>query len=72
MTYRPGRREAGALNLNGSTIKAIRVFAFLDSSFISIEPQFNYDDLFGHDWAKDEDTGMMILQPGVDPMEDPP
>jgi aldose 1-epimerase len=47
-----------------STIKAIRVYAPLDGSFISIEPQFNYDDPFGREWAKDEDTGMVVLEPG--------
>ncbi len=47
-----------------STIKAIRVYAPLDGSYISIEPQSNYDDPFGHQWAKDEDTGMVVLQPG--------
>ena len=47
-----------------STIKAIRVYAPLDGSFISIEPQFNYDDPFGREWSKDEDTGMVELQPG--------
>jgi hypothetical protein len=47
-----------------STIKAIRVYAPLDGSYISIEPQSNYDDPFGHQWAKDEDTGMVMLQPG--------
>jgi aldose 1-epimerase len=47
-----------------STIKAIRVYAPLDGSFISIEPQFNYDDPFGRQWPKDEDTGMVVLQPG--------
>jgi aldose 1-epimerase len=46
------------------TIKAIRVYAPLDGSFISIEPQFNYDDPFGREWARDEDTGMVVLQPG--------
>jgi aldose 1-epimerase len=46
------------------TIKAIRVYAPLDGSFISIDPQFNYDDPFGREWAKDEDTGMVVLQPG--------
>jgi hypothetical protein len=45
-------------------IKAIRVFAPLDGSYISIEPQTNYDDPFGHEWAKDEDTGVVVLQPG--------
>jgi galactose mutarotase-like enzyme len=47
-----------------STIKAIRVYAPLDGSYISIEPQTNYDDPFGHQWGKDEDTGMTVLQPG--------
>jgi len=46
------------------SIKAMRVYAPLDGSFISIEPQFNYDDPFGREWPKDEDTGMMVLQPG--------
>jgi galactose mutarotase-like enzyme len=46
------------------TIKAMRVYAPLDGSFISIEPQFNFDDPFGHEWAKEEDTGMVVLQPG--------
>jgi aldose 1-epimerase len=47
-----------------SAIKAFRVYAPLDGSFISIQPQFNYDDPFGREWAKDEDTGMVVLQPG--------
>jgi aldose 1-epimerase len=47
-----------------STIKAMRVYAPSDGSFISIEPQFNYDDPFGREWARNEDTGMVVLQPG--------
>jgi hypothetical protein len=47
-----------------SNIKAIRVYAPLDGSYISIEPQSNYDDPFGRQWARDEDTGMVVLQPG--------
>jgi galactose mutarotase-like enzyme len=47
-----------------STIKAIRVYAPLDGSFISIEPQFNYDDPFGREWPSGEDTGMVVLRPG--------
>lgn len=47
-----------------STIQAVRVYAPLDGSFISIQPQFNYDDPFGREWGKDEDTGMVTLQPG--------
>ncbi|MEI9980176.1 MAG: aldose 1-epimerase [Edaphobacter sp.] len=46
------------------TIKAMRVYAPLDGSFVSIEPQFNFDDPFGHEWAREEDTGMVVLQPG--------
>jgi aldose 1-epimerase len=47
-----------------STIKALHVYAPLDGSFLSITPQFNYDDPFGREWAADEDTGMVMLQPG--------
>jgi hypothetical protein len=46
------------------TIKAIRVVAPADADFVSIDPQFNYDDPFGKEWNKDEDTGMVVLQPG--------
>jgi aldose 1-epimerase len=47
-----------------SNIKALRVYAPLDGSFLSISPQFNYDDPFGREWSPDEDTGMVMLQPG--------
>jgi aldose 1-epimerase len=46
------------------TIKAMRVYAPADAKFVSIAPQFNYDDPFGHEWPKEEDTGMVVLQPG--------
>ena len=46
------------------TIKAFRVYAPLDGSFLSIDPQFNFDDPFGREWPKNEDTGMVVLQPG--------
>jgi galactose mutarotase-like enzyme len=46
------------------TIQVIRVYAPLDGSFISIQPQFNYDDPFGREWGKNEDTGMVVLEPG--------
>ena len=45
-------------------IKAMRVQAPAGEKFVSIEPQFNYDDPFGPEWPKDEDTGMVVLQPG--------
>ncbi len=45
-------------------IKAMRAYAPAGADFVSIEPQFNYDDPFGREWASDEDTGMVVLQPG--------
>lgn len=47
-----------------SSIKALRVNASSDTEFVSIDPQTNYDDPFGREWPKDEDTGMVVLQPG--------
>jgi aldose 1-epimerase len=45
-------------------IKTMHVLAKADADFVSIEPQFNYDDPFGREWGKDSDTGMVVLQPG--------
>jgi aldose 1-epimerase len=47
-----------------STIKAMRIYAPAGAAFVSIDPQFNYDDPFGQEWPRDEDTGMVVLQPG--------
>jgi galactose mutarotase-like enzyme len=33
-------------------------------AFISISPQTNYDDALGREWRGDEDTGLVVLQPG--------
>ena len=46
------------------TIKEIRVEAPADKAMVTIDPQFNFDDPFGKEWDKDEDTGMVVLQPG--------
>jgi aldose 1-epimerase len=46
------------------TIRTLRVNAPADKATVEIDPQFNYDDPFGNEWAKDEDTGMVTLQPG--------
>lgn len=46
------------------TIKAIHIYAPPAENFVSIDPQFNYDDPFGREWPKSEDTGMVVLQPG--------
>ena len=52
------------------TIKAMRVVAPADKAIVTIEPQFNFDDPFGKEWGKDEDTGMVVLQPGqIDAVE---
>jgi galactose mutarotase-like enzyme len=47
-----------------STIQAMRVVAQSNSEFVSIEPQFNFDDPFGREWGSGVDTGMVLLQPG--------
>jgi galactose mutarotase-like enzyme len=52
------------INAMSSSIKEIRVEAPADQSTVLIDPQFNYDDPFGKEWPSNEDTGMVILQPG--------
>lgn len=47
-----------------SAIKAMHVLALADADFVSIEPQFNYPDPFGREWAKTPDNGIVVLQPG--------
>jgi galactose mutarotase-like enzyme len=46
------------------SIKTMHVTAPADKNFVMIEPRFNYDDPFGREWAKEEDTGMAIVSPG--------
>jgi galactose mutarotase-like enzyme len=45
-------------------IKAMRVTMPADGSYLSIGPQFNYPDPFGHEWEKSGGSGMVVLQPG--------
>jgi galactose mutarotase-like enzyme len=47
-----------------TTIKAVHVVAPAGQPYISIDPRFNYDDPFGHEWSKEPDTGMVVLEPG--------
>ena len=47
-----------------TSIKAIHVFSPANSRFVSISPQTNYDDPWGHQWAETEDTGIAQLSPG--------
>lgn len=49
--------------LTGS-IKFMRVVAPAGAQWISIEPDTNVDDPFGHEWANPDDTGLVSLQPG--------
>jgi len=60
----PGSNYGLRLTTLSSTIKAMHVIAPADGDFVSIEPQFNYPDPFGREWAKDTDTGIVVLQPG--------
>jgi len=45
-------------------ITAFHVEAPAAENYVSIEPQFNYEDPFGKEWSKDKETGMVVLQPG--------
>jgi len=46
------------------TILAIRVVAPTGKNVVSIQPSFHENDPFGREWPKEEDTGMVTLQPG--------
>lgn len=46
------------------TIRAVRVESRPGSNVITVDPRFNYDDPFGREWSADEDTGMVVLEPG--------
>jgi aldose 1-epimerase len=52
------------ITLMSLAIKALQIHAPENEPFVSIDPQFNYDDPFGPEWPKAEDTGMVVLQPG--------
>jgi galactose mutarotase-like enzyme len=48
-----------------NTIRAIHVTARKDQKAIVLDPQFNFDDPFGREWAgKEDQTGIVVLQPG--------
>jgi aldose 1-epimerase len=44
-------------------IKTVQVYSPKNTTFVAIEPQFNYVDPFGKQW-KGMDTGMVTLRPG--------
>jgi galactose mutarotase-like enzyme len=47
-----------------ASIKFMRVVAPTGAQWISIEPDTNVDDPFGHEWPNSDDTGLVSLQPG--------
>ena len=47
-----------------ASIKFMRVVAPAGERWISIEPDTNVDDPFGHEWPNPDDTGIVGLQPG--------
>jgi aldose 1-epimerase len=47
-----------------SNIKFLRVVAPADQPWISIEPNTNADDPFGHQWTTADQAGIVTLQPG--------
>lgn len=45
-------------------IAAVQVYAPLDRAYVALEPQFNLADPFGAEWARDVNTGMVMVAPG--------
>ena len=60
----PVNRYGLRITALSTDIKAMCVVAPADGDYVSIQPQFNYPDPFGREWVKDDDSGMVVLQPG--------
>lgn len=60
----PANNYGLRITLLSTSIKALHVEAPADGDFVTIAPRFNYDDPFGREWRRDEDTGMVLLEPG--------
>jgi len=60
----PGSNYGLRITALSPAIKAFRVVAPADDNFVSIDPEFNFDDPFGREWEKGSGTGMVLLQPG--------
>jgi len=61
---RPDKGYGLRMTLLTPTIRAIRVVAPVDKNVVSIQPSFNENDPFGREWPREEDAGMVTLQPG--------
>lgn len=46
-------------------VAAVQVYAPPDRAYVALEPQFNLADPFGAEWARDVDTGMVMVTPGA-------
>ncbi len=51
------------------TIKTMRVVAPADGDFVTIDPQFNYDDPLGREWGKDTTRDGRAAAGADDPVE---
>jgi galactose mutarotase-like enzyme len=60
----PENRYGLRITMLSASIKAVHVSAPADAGFVTLAPQFNYDDPFGSEWPKDEKAGMVTIQPG--------
>lgn len=45
-------------------IREMRVTSPAGANYVVIAPQLNFDDPLGKEWPREEDTGMVVLQPG--------
>ncbi len=45
-------------------IREMRVASPAGANYLTIAPQLNFDDPFGREWPMDENTGIVVLQPG--------
>ncbi len=45
-------------------VKAVQLYAPPEKAYAALEPQFNWPDPFGEEWAARQDTGMAMLAPG--------
>jgi galactose mutarotase-like enzyme len=52
------------LTTTSPPVRAFQVYAPPRERFVALEPQLNWPDPFGPQWAPGIDTGMVILQPG--------
>jgi aldose 1-epimerase len=60
----PGSNYGLRMTMLSPGIRTVHVVSPAGANYVQINPQFNYDDPFGHEWDKEGDTGIVTLQPG--------